>query len=155
MPPGRPLAGVWYYYTRSIDQLIRAEYVKATCRGCGAVLSGLVSRMWKHAETCQGLIDAGLSGSQATPPQHRSKRPRQQLLSNYSLGDATAAWLDVLERFPGMFCLSCTALWVPMHLRRQVSTSTQSGPRPFQICDGRSSFFGSLPFVLPVHLSLH
>ena len=74
---------------------------------------------------------------------------------NYSLGDATAAWLDVLARFPGMFFLSCVALCVPIPLRRQVPASTQSGPRPFQICDGRSSFLGSVPLVLPVHLPPH
>jgi hypothetical protein len=54
---GRRLDGVWVYYDRIIDS---KGNPKGTCKGCGLVLSGIVSRLWRHVDECKLLVQAGL-----------------------------------------------------------------------------------------------
>lgn len=54
---GRRLDAFWGYYQRTVDD---KGAVKATCRGCGVEVSAVVSRLWRHAEGCAGLLAVGL-----------------------------------------------------------------------------------------------
>jgi hypothetical protein len=99
MSKGRRLDGAWLYFCRSVD--IRGN-IKATCRGCGLEMSGIVSRMWRHADQCKDLallcpeveVDASAasgSSQEASPP---AKKSRQGLLAAVVTDGQQKAALD-------------------------------------------------------------
>ena len=54
-PGGRPLDFVWLYFVRSEE----SDGVKANCKGCGAMVSPVVCRLWTHARNCEDLKGMG------------------------------------------------------------------------------------------------
>ena len=95
MPAGRHLNGVWYYFCRSAEG--ERLNVKATCRGCGTVMCGIVSRMWRHVESCPQLIDE--CGLYTPPPPTSTDDTSSQatLSSTSSEGSRKRAYQALLE----------------------------------------------------------
>ena len=41
--------------------------IKANCKGCGLESGGIVSRMWRHVDSCSDLVRVGLIDATADP----------------------------------------------------------------------------------------